>query len=80
MLSKLILSSGFLSSSNGLRTPAHHFVRSPKVQDHKYIDPSNFWEFSKCSTANDRLEDGPADPSQYSSTNKFVDATFEGTE
>ena len=80
MLSKLILSSGFISSSYGLRTPAHHFVRSPKVKDHKFINPSNFWENEKCSAANDRLEDGPADPLQYSSTNKFSDATFEGTE
>lgn len=80
MISKLLLSSGALSTTNGLRIPAHHLVRHPKVKDHKYIDPSNSWEHEKCSTANDRLEDGPADPSNYDSSNKFTDMTFNGTE
>lgn len=69
-----------MAPAYGLRSPAHHLVRSPKVKDHKTIDPNNYWEDAKCSTANDRLEDGPVDPSNYSSSNKFVDTTFQGTE
>ena len=80
MLSKLILSTGFISNTYGLRTPAHNLVRKPLVKDHKDINYGNHWEDAKCSTANDRLEDGPSIPDEFTSSNKFVDMTFNGNE
>ena len=80
MISKLILSTGFISNTFGLRTPAHSLVRKPLVKDHQDINPNNSWEDAKCATANNRLEDGPSIPNEYTSANKFVDMTFNGTE
>ena len=78
MVYKLVLYQGLISQSLCNRTAIHHLVRSPKVLNHKYVNPDNYWEYDKCSLSNDRLEDGPADPNDYDSLNKFVDTSFEG--
>ena len=53
-------------------------MKEPVVMDHNKIDPNNSWENKTCSTATDRLEDGPEIPEDYSLTNMFTDTRFEG--
>ena len=50
------------------------------VKNHDSIDPNNPWENKKCSTATRRLEKGPAQPNNYSGSNKFTDLSFNGTD
>jgi hypothetical protein len=74
----LSLTLALFLGTNAKRIPVREQVKKPVVKDHNYIDYDNSWEDPMCSTATDRLEDGPAVPGDYSSTNVFTDTTFEG--
>ena len=72
----LPLTLALLLGANGNRIPVREQIQKPVVKDHNKIDPNNSWENKICSTATDRLEDGPAITDGYSSTNMFTDTTF----
>jgi hypothetical protein len=56
------------------RTAIMDLINEPRVENHR--DVINSWESKTCMLATSRMEAGPADPANYSSTEKFKDMSF----
>ena len=75
----IYLALAFFLGSNGKRISVREQTERPVVKNHDKFEPERYPHENKtCTIATDRLDNGPAIPEDYNSTNMFTDTTFEG--